>query len=36
MKERVMSLGGEFELHASPGNGTAITMKLPVTFTEKN
>jgi len=28
MKERVLSLGGEFELTSSPGNGTTISMRL--------
>jgi PAS domain S-box-containing protein len=28
MKERVLSLGGEFELISSPGNGTTISMRL--------
>ena len=29
MKERVLSLGGKFELISSPGNGTKITLQLP-------
>ena len=29
MKERVLSLGGEFELISSPGAGTKITLSLP-------
>jgi PAS domain S-box-containing protein len=30
MKERVISLGGTFELLSSPGNGTSIIMSLPL------
>ncbi len=29
MKERVLSLGGKFELNSSPGNGTKIIVSLP-------
>jgi two-component system sensor histidine kinase DegS len=29
MKERVLSLGGKFELISSPGNGTKIIVSLP-------
>ncbi len=29
MKERVLSLGGKFDLVSSPGNGTKITVSLP-------
>jgi len=32
MKERVLSLGGEFELISSPGTGTKITVSLPYVF----
>jgi signal transduction histidine kinase len=32
MKERVLSLGGTFELISSPGNGTKISICLPVYF----
>lgn len=32
MKERVLSLGGEFELISSPGEGTKITVSLPYVF----
>ncbi len=31
MKERVLSLGGVFELDAQPGNGTSISIQLPAT-----
>lgn len=30
MRERVRSLGGEFDIHSSPGNGTKIQVTLPV------
>jgi len=36
MKERVISLGGVFELNSSAKNGTGILVKLPVTIPEKN
>ncbi|MDQ6844078.1 MAG: ATP-binding protein, partial [Bacteroidota bacterium] len=29
MKERVLSLGGQFELISEPGKGTKITVELP-------
>ena len=32
MKERVLSLGGEFELISSPGAGTKISLLLPYIF----
>ncbi len=30
LKERVAALGGQFDLSSSPGNGTMITVKIPV------
>jgi len=36
MKERVISLGGVFELNSSAKEGTSIMVKLPVTIPEKN
>jgi PAS domain S-box-containing protein len=35
MKERVLSLGGSFELNSSVGNGTKITIKLPANIPHK-
>ncbi|MEP7237594.1 MAG: PAS domain S-box protein [Ferruginibacter sp.] len=36
MQERVLSLGGEFELLSSKGNGTKIIIKLPAYVADKN
>lgn len=30
MRERVRQLGGNFEIHSTPGNGTTITARLPL------
>lgn len=35
MKERVLSLGGTFELYSSAGNGTKIAIKLPAIIPDK-
>ncbi len=36
MKERVLSLGGEFELISSPGAGTKIALRLPYISSQNN
>lgn len=36
IRERMLSLGGRFELESSPGNGTRATLVLPLTDTLSN
>jgi signal transduction histidine kinase len=36
MEERVTRLGGRFEVHSKPGNGTVLTVELPLAGSEKN
>lgn len=30
MRERAEAIGGQFEVRSSPGNGTSITVRLPI------
>ena len=32
MRERVVTLGGEFNMTSSTGNGTQISVKIPIQF----
>lgn len=36
MEERVTRLGGRFEVHSKPGNGTVLVVELPLADSEKN
>src|ERR1019366_8903656 len=35
MKERALILGGKFEVSSSPGQGTSITVRVPLTHRSK-
>jgi signal transduction histidine kinase len=30
MEERVRQLGGQFDIHSAPGNGTELRVRLPI------
>jgi signal transduction histidine kinase len=36
MEERVTRLGGRFEVHSKPGNGTVLTVELPLAGSEES